>query len=294
MDFGSLIKSKRKELGLTQKELSEGICTPALISRIEKGDIVPQNSILQQLGSRLQLNDKELSTLAYKTRYDNEIDELKRNIRRALTRRDYDYIEKILEQNKILINNTNNENDQAFFTWMNASLQDKLYNQKDKALKILTEIPLLNLEDELAIEILNAIGVIYYQGNEFKQALNVFQHAVSMIEDNIDYMVQTKLLFNYALTLEEYDEDKKALDYIIQAIERLIIEDSMYLLGDLYHTKGFVLRKLGHLEEAKKSNQLALSIFEIQNNNKFKVMTQLEIKEINHLLQKVIPIDYYK
>jgi len=294
MDFGSLIKSKRKELGLTQKELSEGICTQALISRIEKGDIVPQNSILQQLGSRLQLNDKELSTLAYKTRYDNEIDELKRNIRRVLTRRDYDYIEKILEQNKILINNTNNENDQAFFTWMNASLQDKLYNQKDKALKILTEIPLLNLEDELAIEILNAIGVIYYQGNEFKQALNVFQHAVSMIEDNIDYMVQTKLLFNYALTLEEYDEDKKALDYIIQAIERLIIEDSMYLLGDLYHTKGFVLRKLGHLEEAKKSNQLALSIFEIQNNNKFKVMTQLEIKEINHLLQKVIPIDYYK
>lgn len=294
MDFGSLIKSKRKELGLTQKELSEGICTQALISRIEKGDIVPQNSILQQLGSRLQLNDKELSTLAYKTRYDNEIDELKRNIRRALTRRDYDYIEKILEQNKILINNANNENDQAFFIWMNASLQDKLYNQKDKALKILTEIPLLNLEDELAIEILNAIGVIYYQGNEFKQALNVFQHAVSMIEDNIDYMIQTKLLFNYALTLEEYDEDKKALDYIIQAIERLIIEDSMYLLGDLYHTKGFVLRKLGHLEEAKKSNQLALSIFEIQNNNKFKVMTQLEIKEINHLLQKVIPIDYYK
>ena len=294
MDFGSLIKSKRKELGLTQKELSEGICTQALISRIEKGDIVPQNSILQQLGSRLQLNDKELSTLAYKTRYDNEIDELKRNIRRVLTRRDYDYIEKILEQNKILINNTNNENDQAFFTWMNASLQDKLYNQKDKALKILTEIPLLNLEDELAIEILNAIGVIYYQGNEFKQALNVFQHAVSMIEDNIDYMVQTKLLFNYALTLEEYDEDKKALDYIIQAIERLIIEDSMYLLGDLYHTKGFVLRKLGHLEEAKKSNQLALSIFEIQNNIKFKVITQLEIKEINHLLQKVIPIDYYK
>jgi len=294
MDFGNLIKSKRKELGLTQKELSEGICTQALISRIEKGDIVPQNSILQQLGSRLQIDDDELNTLAYKTRYDNEIIDTKKSIRRALTRRDYVYIEEILEQNKILINNTNNENDQAFFTWMNASLQDKLYHQKDKALQILTEIPLLNLEDELAIEILNAIGVIYYQGNEFKQALNVFKNAVSMIEDDIDYMVQTKLLFNYALTLEEYDEDKQALDFIIQAIERLIIEDSMYLLGDLYHTKGFILRKLGHLQEAKKSNQLALSIFEIQNNNKFKVMTQLEIEEINHLLQKVVPIDYYK
>lgn len=294
MDFGNLIKSKRKELDLTQKELAEGICTQALISRIEKGDIVPQNSILQQLGSRLQLDDNELNNLAYKTRYDNEMFEIKKKIRKALTRRDYVYIEKILEQNKILISNTNNQNDQAFFTWMKASLQDKLYHQKDKALKILTEIPLLHLEDELAIEILNAIGVIYYQGEEFKEALNVFQHAVNMIEDNIDYMVQTKLLFNYALTLEEFDEDKKALDYIIQAIERLIFEDSMYLLGDLYHTKGFILRKLGHLQEAKKSNQLALSIFEIQNNNKFKVMTQLEIEEINFLLQKVVPIDYYK
>src|SRR5699024_3504335 len=176
------------------------------------------NSILQQLGSRLQIDDDELNTLAYKTRYDNEIIDTKKSIRRALTRRDYVYIEEILEQNKILINNTNNENDQAFFTWMNASLQDKLYHQKDKALQIFTEIPLLNLEDELAIDILNAIGVIYYQGNEFKQALNVFKNAVSMIEDDIDYMVQTKLLFNYALTLEEYDEDKQALDFIIQAI----------------------------------------------------------------------------
>ena len=257
MDFGNLIKSKRKELDLTQKELAEGICTQALISRIEKGDIVPQNSILQQLGSRLQLDDNELNNLAYKTRYDNEMFEIKKKIRKALTRRDYVYIEEILEQNKILISNTNNQNDQAFFTWMKASLQDKLYHQKDKALKILTEIPLLHLEDEIAIEILNAIGVIYYQGEEFKEALNVFQHAVNMIEDNIDYMVQTKLLFNYALTLEEFDEDKKALDYIIQAIERLIFEDSMYLLGDLYHTKGSTPRKLGHLQEAKK---ISLSI----------------------------------
>lgn len=294
MDFGNLIKSKRKELGLTQIELSEGICTQALISRIEKGDIIPQDSILQQLGTRLQLDDKELNSLAYKTKYDNEMLEVKKEIRRALTRRDYEYIEKTLEQNKLLINNINNENDQAFFTWVDASLQDKLYHQKDNALKILKKIPLFNLDNELAIEILNAIGVIYYQWDDFKEALNVFQHAVNMIEKDIDYMVQTKILFNYALTLEEFDEDKKALDYIIQAIDRLVVEDSMYLLGDLYHTKGYILRKLGHLQEAKKSNQLALSIFEIQNNNKFKTMTQLEIEEINHLLQKVIPIDYYK
>ena len=198
MDFGNLIKSKRKELGLTQIELSEGICTQALISRIEKGDIIPQDSILQQLGTRLQLDDKELNSLAYKTKYDNEMLEVKKEIRRALTRRDYEYIEKILEQNKLLINNINNENDQAFFTWVDASLQDKLYHQKDNV-KNIEKNSTFNLDNELAIEILNAIGVIYYQWDNLKK-IKCFQHAVNMIEKDIDYMVQTKILFNHALT----------------------------------------------------------------------------------------------
>src|SRR5699024_1124035 len=107
MDFGATIKSKRKEVGLTQKELSEGICTQALISRIEKGDIVPQNSILDKLANRLNINIEELNTIAYQSRYNNEIVEIKDNIRRSLGRRDYRQIETILERNKPLINNLN-------------------------------------------------------------------------------------------------------------------------------------------------------------------------------------------
>lgn len=294
MEFGNIIKAKRKELGLTQKELSDGICTQALISRIEKGDIVPQNSILYQLGERLNIDEEELRNLAYTTRYDNEVSEIKDIIRKALSRRDYLQVEVIMDRNETIIENITNENDHAFFTWIEASLQDKLYHRTDTALNTLTEIPLLDLDDDLSIEILNAIGIIYYQEKDYDQALNVFQNAVSMIEENLDYLVQIKLYLNYALTLEEHDEDKKALEYVMQAIDILISKDSMYLLGDLYHTKGYILRKLGHLEEAKKSNQLALSIYDIQNNTKLKTMTQLEIEELNHALQKVFPIDYYK
>jgi len=294
MDFGNLIKSKRKELGLTQQELSDGICTQALISRVEKGDIVPQNSILIQLGERLNISKEEIVDLAYTTRYNNEISEIKDIIRKALSRRDYRQVEVIMNRNEAVIENINNENDHAFFTWIEASLQDKLYNRTESALKTLTDIPLFNLDDGLAIEILNAIGIIYYQEKDFDQARNVFQNAVSMIEESMDYLVQVKLYLNYALTLEEHDEDKKALEYVMQAIDLLIAKDSMFLLGDLYHTKGYILRKLGHLEEAKKSNQLALSIYDIQNNTKLKTMTQLEIEELNHALQKVFPIDYYK
>lgn len=292
MELGELIKHKRKELGLTQKELSDGICTQALISRIEKGDIVPKKAILDKLGKRLNLEKNELNQVTTKTKYNDDVAQIKRTIRRYLAKRDYETIELLLSNNQFIIQRIDNENDEAFFSWIKASLQDKLYNKKDLALKTLNNISLKELDDELVIEILNAIGVIYYKSENFNKALNVFRNAVNIIEEHINYKVQAKVMLNYVLTLEEKNQEKEALETTMRAIDSIVKEDSMFLLGDLYHTKGYLLRKLGHLEEAKKNNQLALSIFEIQNNNEFITMTQLEIKEIDDELQNTGPINY--
>lgn len=292
MELGELIKHKRKELGLTQKELSDGICTQALISRIEKGDIVPKKAILDKLGKRLNLEKNELNQVTTKTKYNDDVAQIKRTIRRYLAKRDYETIELLLSNNQFIIQRIDNENDEAFFSWIKASLQDKLYNKKDLALKTLNNISLNELDDELVIEILNAIGVIYYKSENFNKALNVFRNAVNIIEEHINYKVQAKVMLNYVLTLEEKNQEKEALETTMRAIDSIVKEDSMFLLGDLYHTKGYLLRKLGHLEEAKKNNQLALSIFEIQNNNEFITMTQLEIKEIDDELQNTGPINY--
>ena len=167
MELGELIKHKRKELGLTQKELSDGICTQALISRIEKGDIVPKKAILDKLGKRLNLEKNELNQVTTKTKYNDDVAQIKRTIRRYLAKRDYETIELLLSNNQFIIQRIDNENDEAFFSWIKASLQDKLYNKKDLALKTLNNISLKELDDELVIEILNAIGVIYYKSENF-------------------------------------------------------------------------------------------------------------------------------
>jgi len=39
--LGKIIPELRKSLGLTQKQLAESICTQALISRIERGEVMP-------------------------------------------------------------------------------------------------------------------------------------------------------------------------------------------------------------------------------------------------------------
>lgn len=53
--IGEVIKRKRKELGLTQEELCEGICEPSTISRIESGKQVPAKNKLDALLQRLDL-----------------------------------------------------------------------------------------------------------------------------------------------------------------------------------------------------------------------------------------------
>ncbi len=292
MELGELVKHARKEMGLTQKDLSAGICTQALISRIEKGDIIPKKSILDQLRKRLEISETDLNQVTHKAKYNDEIHQVKTTIRKYLEKRDYETIELLLKHNEFMIKKVNDENDQAFFSWIKASIQDKLYGQKGVALKILNDISLEGLDEELVLEILNAIGVIYYQDHKFEQALNVFRNGDNIIDEHIDYKVQAKIMLNYALTLEETASEKEALEVVMRAIDAIVSKNSMFLLGDLYHTKGYLLRKLGHLEEAKKSNQLALSIFEIQKNNEFKMMTQLEIKEINDELQTTSAINY--
>lgn len=50
------LASKRKELGLTQSELSEGICEPETYSRVESGKRAPSRKNMQQLSERLGIS----------------------------------------------------------------------------------------------------------------------------------------------------------------------------------------------------------------------------------------------
>lgn len=292
MELGELIRINRKKLKMTQKDLSDGICTQALISRIEHGDIIPKQSILNEIGARLNLSTDDLQLVTNNTRYREKIEQLKQTIRKYLTQRDYKTIELILHHNKSLVNEVQNANDKAFLCWIEASLQDKIYHQSAIALDLLNEIPLDDIEDELVIEILNAIGVIYYRNSDFNHAINVFRNAVNVIDEKINFKVQVKVMLNYALTLEELDSDKKALEVTMRSINLALENESLFILGDLYHTKAYILRKLGHLLEAKKNNQIALSLYTIQNNDEFQTMTQLEIKELSDELENLHSFDY--
>ncbi|WP_107897916.1 helix-turn-helix domain-containing protein [Lysinibacillus mangiferihumi] len=55
-DFGPLIKITRRRLGFTQEEISEGICTPSYLSRIENCHVIPSAETYKLILDRLNLD----------------------------------------------------------------------------------------------------------------------------------------------------------------------------------------------------------------------------------------------
>src|SRR5438128_4935437 len=55
------LRGARQRAGLSQRALARGICTPAYISRLEKGERIPSLQLLRRLADRLGANADELA-----------------------------------------------------------------------------------------------------------------------------------------------------------------------------------------------------------------------------------------
>lgn len=80
--LGPLIKQKREELGLTQEDLADGICSVPTLSRIENGERLPNQNHSEMLLQRLGYSDSlQVNYVPEKTL---ELHELKFNVRQAI------------------------------------------------------------------------------------------------------------------------------------------------------------------------------------------------------------------
>jgi tetratricopeptide (TPR) repeat protein len=56
------LRTAREHAGLSQRALAKGICTPAYVSRLEKGERIPSLQLLRQLADRLDADADELAS----------------------------------------------------------------------------------------------------------------------------------------------------------------------------------------------------------------------------------------
>lgn len=113
-NIGEYIKTRRCALGLTQKELANGVCTVLTLSRIEQNKENPRDYVLKLLLQRLGLSGSEMlfATIGSELIYN----QLRFDIRQAYIFGDNKRAEKILGDNAELISKLPPTDRQTFDT----------------------------------------------------------------------------------------------------------------------------------------------------------------------------------
>jgi transcriptional regulator with XRE-family HTH domain len=289
MDFsaiGQKIKDLRKLLGLSQKELAEGICTQAQISKIEKGDVYPYASTLYLISQKLGVDVNYFFHIGTTPRLDYIL-EVERQL--EMTRRSFDYesMRSIIkgEENNPLF--TQNPVNRQLIKWHRGIYEYHLNKNPIKAHQILNDAIALThgkLWTEREIEILLSKGIILFEENELEEALAIYRDAKRFIDSLAtlqDVMLMTKLHYNIARVLTRLTRYEESIESCTKGIAWCLEKDHLFLLGELHYHTGYNYELNQNLAEAKEYMEKALLIFELQNDTKYHSYINKKLKTWN-------------
>ncbi len=284
--LGYAMRELRLYLGLSQADLSEGICTQALISQIENNDVSPSAELLYQLASRLGVDINYFFHMKETPRLDY-VNEVIRQVRRHIKRREYSEVADILEaeESNPLFRTIKN---QQFYLWHKAICTYYLEHNASTALLLLHEALHLTTTtsknfSEREIEILISMAILHSEEKEWECALPLFHKAlyhVRFFPIIKDETIEIRLYYNYSKALSTCRNYEKALSIAREGFLLCREKQRLYLFGELSYQCGKLHYLLGNQELAIEYLNTASTIFELDQNNNFKTHVENYAKKI--------------
>lgn len=279
MKIGEKIKNRRREIKMTQSDLAEGICTQAMISRIEKRKVRPSRELMEKLAERLEVSLHYFyGEDSIESRY-SKTTQLSKLVRQHLERREYDSVSYLIDSNEELIQQAIGE-DRLFFEWVKGLLFDYRDGDNDKALNYLIRLEKEMKNGELRVEIIDSIGNQYLKKEEYDLAEQYYHKGFDMFSEWMNHEKKAKLMLNYSICLARQDKYGECLSIVFQGLDLVVEQKTLFLLGDFLYYKGYCLEKLEQKEDALIAYKQAWTIFDIQQNEKFTVSMQLTIDRL--------------
>jgi transcriptional regulator with XRE-family HTH domain len=293
MDFsvvGQKIKELRKNIGLSQEELADGICTQAQISKIEKGDVFPYASTLFLISRKLGVDVNYFFDIGMTPRLDY-VQEVSKQLQIARRNMNYKEMKEIVnteEENPLFFNNNRNL---QLLQWHKGIYQFELNKNIEHAETILRQaIALTHTTDKIwserEIEILLTIGVMYSEQGHLEQALELYQEVkthIMTLPNLTDFTLKTRLYYNIARVLTKLKDLNQSIRYCNDAIDWCVQKDNMYLLGELHYHIGYNYELRGKICDAQTYMQKALIVFELQGDDKFIQHIRKQVNSLNEV-----------
>ncbi|MCM3489976.1 helix-turn-helix transcriptional regulator [Alkalihalophilus marmarensis] len=247
MDYkiGQKLKELRKYFQLTQGELAKGICTQAMISKIEKNDdIYPSAQLLYQLSERLGVSieyffsEEDLPNISYVNEVCDQLTELIRS-------KQYQEAYKMIKLEKKNPSFINKPHLRRFIMWREAICLNYLFDDKQEALVLLdealtysnTSVKNYSLQE---LDILTSKAIILGEMKEWTQADDLFSQIINNIRKiplQKDKTTLINVYYNASRTAIKLHMYKKALRLCEEGIKVCKKEKTLFLLGYLYYQK---------------------------------------------------------
>ncbi len=258
---GDVLKQIRRKRGLSQTALSEGICTQATISLMEKQNRIPKMNILTAICARLDISvDKiiENDDVSMTAQFD-EISSL-------IVRHDYE--EADVRIHKIKVKKLQNDFDKQRYYYLLGILQvsqgevdDAIFNFE----LILTQFSTMSANIYWALTTVGMAMAYEKRGNE-ERALKFLQRAVTLIDEKQltggkrQWIIIYRNIADLYLKLNQTDD---AIEIAERGIELCRNDLSMFLLSDYYQIIAQAQEIEGNKEGAIENYVIAKSLLTI-------------------------------
>lgn len=278
--IAALVKNRRLQLGLTQKELAEGICAQPVISSIESGQVSPSVDLFSKIIRKLNVSSKNLAEL-FKLPQSSSSEFYTSTLKDMLYSHNYTGIHYILD-------NINPESlsplQQQYYLWLQYSM---LYFINHKTKEALAHLKKLAQETEaysdLYLKIYDSIATIYVEEKKYDSALTYYNEIVPFEKNMLDSEMFSKILYNLSKIYFFKKNLAKASSYCTRAIDYLIATHRLSLLGECYLMQTIILEEQGNFSEAMISCERAICLFAIENNYTQKIAAQTQLATLKKL-----------
>lgn len=287
--LGIKIKDLRKKVGLTQKELAEGICTQAQISNIENGELNISSILLYNLCEKMGVGMDYFFDIT-SSKKDERILSVKDLIRKLIRKRDYQSIFYIISKEKDNYHKLNIY-DKQFFLWHEGICDFYVNNEADLAIKKLENaIDLTNPNKknytQREIEILNSIAIILSEEVKHEEALEKFEQALhhfGKLATGNNENIKIRILYGLSKCLTDIEDYKKSLHYSKLGRQICLESQTLYLLGEFLYQIGRNYILMSNIKTGENYMNQAISLFKIQDNYKFADLIISELEELEIL-----------
>lgn len=296
--FGVLLRELRESRGFTREQLSNNICTPKQIYRIEKGDFEPSLYLLNQLSIKFNMDLNEYFKMHFASNTILAYEGIKQ-INDAISNNDLYKLKNLIAIYEEAEEFYHGENLQhiLYGKALCSALLDKNYELSLHYCieGIQVECPDFSIDNislysysNVGLSILNCISCNYFTMDQQDKGLKVLFDILFMLEKYVlsspypmyqasqySKKIYQGTINNICYHLMSKGDIKNALYYIDIGIDFSIKEDNLFYLPELYHMKFRLLYATNDYDAARKYYNIVLCLFEItKQDDKLKLLKE--------------------